>query len=115
LQRREIIAGVNLAKSVSLGLASPVNVALGAQFRRESFKITEGERASWINGGHLAQDSSAPAPAGSSVFAGFSPLDASDHSRTNVGPIWTSRARSAPRCWRTWRGDSRATATSASG
>src|SRR5882762_9406734 len=85
LQRREIIAGVNLAKSVSLGLASPVNVALGAQFRRESFKITEGERASWINGGHLAQDSSAPAPAGSSVFAGFSPLDASDHSRTNVG------------------------------
>ena len=85
LQRREIIAGVNLAKSVSLGLSSPVNVALGAQFRRESFKITEGERASWINGGHLAQDSSGPAPAGSSVFAGFSPLDASDHSRTNVG------------------------------
>jgi len=85
LQRREIIAGVNLAKSVSLGLASPVNVALGAQFRRESFKITEGERASWINGGHLAQDSSGPAPAGSSVFAGFSPSDASDHSRTNVG------------------------------
>ena len=85
LQRRELIAGLNLAKSVSLGLSSPVNVAVGAQFRRESFKITEGEPASWINGGHLAQDSGGPAPAGSSVFAGFSPADASDHSRSNVG------------------------------
>jgi iron complex outermembrane receptor protein len=85
LQRREVLAGVNLAKSVGLGLSSPVNVALGAQFRRESFKIEAGEVASWINGGHLAQDSSGPAPAGSSVFSGFSPTDASDHSRTNIG------------------------------
>jgi iron complex outermembrane receptor protein len=85
LQRREVLAGVNLAKSVSLGLSSPVNVAIGAQFRRESFKIEAGEVASWINGGHLAQDSSGPAPAGSSVFSGFSPTDASDHSRTNIG------------------------------
>jgi iron complex outermembrane recepter protein len=85
LQRQEVIAGVNLAKSLGLGLPSPVNVALGAQFRRESFKIEAGERASWINGGHLAQDSSGPAPAGSSVFSGFAPTDASDHSRTNIG------------------------------
>jgi len=85
LQRREVIAGFNLAKSVGLGLPSPVNVALGAQYRRESFKIEAGEEASWVNGGHLAQDSSGPAPAGSSVFAGFSPSDASDHSRSNVG------------------------------
>ena len=85
LQRRELLAGVNVAKSLSLGLPSPVNVALGALFRRESFKIVAGDSASWINGGHLAQDSSGPAPAGSSVFAGFSPSDASDHSRTNVG------------------------------
>ncbi len=85
LQRREVLAGVNVAKSLSLGLPSPVNVALGAQFRRESFKIEAGEVASWINGGHLAQDSSGPAPAGSSVFGGFSPSDASDHSRTNIG------------------------------
>jgi iron complex outermembrane receptor protein len=85
LQRREILAGINLAKAVSLGLPSPVNVALGAQFRRESFKIDAGERASWINGGHLDQFGVDPAPGGSSVFAGFSPSDASDHSRTNVG------------------------------
>ena len=85
LERTENIVQVNLAKSVNLGLASPVNVALGAAWRHEDFKITEGETASWINGNHLAQDSSGPAPAGSSVFPGFAPSDASDHSRTNFG------------------------------
>jgi iron complex outermembrane recepter protein len=85
LERNEAIAQLNLAKPVNLGLQAPVNVALGAAFRREEFTITAGERASWINGGHLAQDSSGPAPAGSSVFPGFAPSDASSHSRTNVG------------------------------
>jgi len=88
LSRTEAIAALNMAKRVELGLGSPVNVAIGAAFRRESFKIEAGERASWINGGHLAQDSASGgglAPAGSSVFPGFSPSDASDHSRSNVG------------------------------
>ena len=98
LQRTEAIASLNLAKLVHIGLSAPVNVALGAAFRRESFKIAAGDSASWINGYHLAQDSagadgiwgtadddSLPAPAGSSVFPGFAPSDASDHSRTNVG------------------------------
>jgi len=85
LERSEAIAQLNLAKAVNLGLQAPVNVALGAAFRREEFTITAGERASWINGGHLAQDSSGPAPAGSSVFPGFAPSDASSHSRTNFG------------------------------
>ena len=98
LQRTEAIASLNLAKPLHIGLSAPVNVALGAAFRRESFKIQAGDSASWINGYHLAQDSagadgiwgtadddSLPAPAGSSVFPGFAPSDASDHSRTNVG------------------------------
>src|SRR3989441_211325 len=97
LQRTEGIVALNLAKPVSLG-STPVNVALGAAYRRESYKIEAGEKASWINGGHLAQDSagadgiwgtadddSVPAPAGSSVFPGFAPSDTSHHSRTNVG------------------------------
>src|SRR5437773_4147378 len=98
LERREFITGFTLAKEVTLGLHAPVSVALGAAFRRETYKITAGEKASWVNGGHLAQDSagtdgiwgtadddSLPAPAGSSVFPGFAPTDASDHSRTNFG------------------------------
>lgn len=85
LQRREAIAGLNLARDVEIGLPGPLRVALGAALRYEDYKITAGEKASWINGNHLAQDSSGPAPGGSSVFAGFSPSDASSHHRTNVG------------------------------
>jgi iron complex outermembrane receptor protein len=85
LERSEASVGLNLAKRLGIGLAEPVNVAVGAAFRREEFTIEAGERASWINGGHLAQDSAGLAPAGSSVFPGFAPSDASTHSRTNVG------------------------------
>src|SRR5258706_2059497 len=86
LERSEVIGALNLAKSVNVGLSAPVNVAIGAAFRREDFKIQAGERASWINGGHLAQDSSAGdlAPAGSSVFPGLAPSDGRDHSRSHV-------------------------------
>ena len=89
LVRSELLSGINVAKEVKLGLKAPVHVAAGVSLRREQYKVEQGEKASWINGGHLAQDSVANpgdlAPAGSSVFAGFSPTDASDHNRTNVG------------------------------
>ncbi len=85
LKRNESGVALNLAKRMSLGLSSPVNVAVGAAYRREEFEIVAGETASWINGGHLAQDSGGLAPAGSSVFPGFAPSDASKHSRSNVG------------------------------
>lgn len=96
LERTEAIAALNLAKSVNLGLAAPVNVAMGVAYRHEDFKITAGETASWINGNHLAQDSSGPAPAGSSVFPGFAPTDASDHSRTNVGAFIDLESQLSP-------------------
>lgn len=85
LLRRELIGAVNFARAVSVGLPGPLNVAVGAAVRKEQFKIVAGETASWINGNHLSQDSSGPAPGGSSVFSGFAPSDASDHDRTNFG------------------------------
>ncbi len=85
LERGEVGTGLTLARELALGLPAPANLAIGAAFRRESYNIEAGETASWINGGHPAQDGSGPAPAGSSVFPGFSPTDASDHSRTNFG------------------------------
>jgi iron complex outermembrane receptor protein len=83
--REELVTGVNVAKPVELGLPSAVNLAFGATFRRERYVIREGELASYINGFHLAQDSSGLAPAGSSVFPGFTPSDATDRHRTNFG------------------------------
>jgi iron complex outermembrane recepter protein len=88
LSRSELLGGLNLAKSLNMGLPGPVNVAVGAAYRHEKYIIEAGETASWINGGHLAQDSASGgglAPAGSSVFSGFSPTDASEHSRNNFG------------------------------
>ncbi len=85
LQRSEFVTALTLARALNLGLPAPANLAIGAAYRRETYKIEPGEKASWINGGHIAQDGSGPAPAGYSVFPGFSPTDASDHSRSNVG------------------------------
>jgi iron complex outermembrane receptor protein len=84
LTREEFTAGLNAAKSLLVGLPAPLNVALGATFRRERYEIEHGELASYIDGGHLAQDST-DAPGGSQVFPGFAPGDTSNSSRTNVG------------------------------
>jgi iron complex outermembrane receptor protein len=83
--REELVTGVNIAKPVELGLPAPVNLALGATFRRERYAIRNGELASYVNGFHLDQDSTDVAPAGSSVFPGFTPSDATDRHRTNFG------------------------------
>jgi iron complex outermembrane recepter protein len=90
LRRSEYELGINGSKAYEIGLPAPLNVAAGVLFRGEDYAIKAGELASYINGGHLAQDSasadpSGVAPAGSSVFGGFRPQDASDHSRTNIG------------------------------
>ncbi|MDQ3222705.1 MAG: TonB-dependent receptor, partial [Gemmatimonadota bacterium] len=85
LKRGEFLAGLNLYKALDLGLPNPVSVAFGGAYRRETYEIVAGETASWINGGNLDQDGVELAPAGSSVFSGFSPSDVSKNSRNNVG------------------------------
>jgi iron complex outermembrane recepter protein len=82
--REELITGLNVAKPLELGLRAPVNLALGAAFRRERYAIREGELASYINGFHLNPDS-ATARTGSQVFSGFTLADAVDDNRTNFG------------------------------
>jgi iron complex outermembrane recepter protein len=84
LTREELTTGINAAKALSLGLSAPVNVAVGVAFRRERWQIERGELASYIDGGHLGQDSS-EVPGGSQVFPGFAPTDESNSSRSNVG------------------------------
>ena len=85
VSRDEMIAAINFAKPLLIGLPRELNVAVGAAYRREQYQITRGELASYINGGHLAQDSSDVAPAGSSVFPGFTPTDETDSDRNNFG------------------------------
>ncbi|MGQ0641517.1 MAG: TonB-dependent receptor [Gemmatimonadaceae bacterium] len=85
LKRGEFNTTLSLSKMLDLGMPRPVNVAIGAAFRRESYEVIAGERASWIHGYHKTQDSADVAQPGSSVFQGFAPSDASDNSRNNVG------------------------------
>lgn len=84
LQRDELSLGVNAVKTMTLGLPAPVNVALGAQFRREGYQITAGEPASYIDGNNAAPGGGDARPY-SQGFPGFRPQDESHTHRTNVG------------------------------
>ena len=84
LERDELSLGINATKSVRLGLPAPVNLAVGATFRREGYQISQGELASYVDGNHLGPDSSDGRPY-SQVFPGFRPADASNSNRTNIG------------------------------
>lgn len=84
LKASEASVAASLAKSVSMGLPSPVNVVLGGAYRREYYWIEAGEPASYIQGGHPDRFGD-PAPPGSQVFGGFQPSSEVDESRGNVG------------------------------
>lgn len=62
---------LDLRRQVELGLAEPVALALGAEFRRETYALREGDPASRYK-------------AGSQSFPGFSLTDAGRHSRRNA-------------------------------
>ncbi len=76
------LSGVKSFKADNL--ASPVNVAVGAEVRREGYNLFAGEPDSYRNGGLLLANGT-PTASGSQVFPGFRPSNASDNSRTAVG------------------------------
>jgi iron complex outermembrane recepter protein len=59
------------------GIALGMNVAFGAEYRRENYKIFAGERGSYIDADGVGQGGNA----GSQGFPGFQPSDATDKSR----------------------------------
>jgi iron complex outermembrane receptor protein len=65
-------------------LASPLNIALGAEVRREGYQIFSGEPDSYRQGGARLANGGVSAP-GAQVFPGFQPRDVSDTNRTAVG------------------------------
>jgi iron complex outermembrane receptor protein len=84
LKYTEAILSLDASHEYAMGLASPVNVALGAAFRNERYQIGAGELASYVNGFYPAQDGG-DAPSGSQVFPGFRPADEANAHRNNVG------------------------------
>jgi iron complex outermembrane receptor protein len=75
------VSGVRTAE---IGLASPLNIAIGVEARRESYSISAGEPDSYRNGGVTLPDG-APTQSGAQVFPGFRPENEVDEDRTAVG------------------------------
>ena len=65
------------------GLAGPVNVAFGAEARRENYRIRAGEPDSYSDGG-VANQFGDRAAIGAQVFPGFRPSNEVDESRASV-------------------------------
>jgi iron complex outermembrane receptor protein len=74
------VGNLDLSRGVEVGLAGPLNVAFGLEFRREGYQITAGEPASYIDGGSPNQFGGRGA-AGAQVFPGFRPSNEVDTSR----------------------------------
>jgi iron complex outermembrane receptor protein len=77
------VVNADVTRAMDAGLASPLNVAFGAELRRENFQIIAGEPASYSDGGSRDQFGGVAA-LGAQVFPGFRPSNEVDASRTSV-------------------------------
>lgn len=74
LEVTQNVLNADFSKALEVGLAYPLNLAFGAEWRGEKFNESQGEVASYVNGGvPSANGSLLP---GSQVFSGFKPSDA---------------------------------------
>lgn len=79
----QFVANLDISRAFAVGLAGPLNVAFGAEFRNERYRQIAGEKNSYIDGGFKAQDGSPGAP-GAQVFPGFRPANEIDTNRSDV-------------------------------
>ena len=80
-------SNLDLVKGFNVGFATPLNVALGGEFRDDHYQIKAGEPDSYRDGGVKILDgpNAGKQPAiGSQVFPGFRPTDAVSKGRNNV-------------------------------
>jgi iron complex outermembrane receptor protein len=80
---QQAVLNVSGVRGVDVGLASPLNVAIGIEGRWENYEIFAGEPDSWRNGGVTLNG--APTASGAQVFPGFRPANEVDKDRTAVG------------------------------
>lgn len=91
LEQRELNANFDLTYPLEIGLASPLNIAAGLEWRRESFLIGAGDEASYQQGIYSSQtvkqaDGSTflvTHPVGSNGFPGYGPTSIVDRSRAS--------------------------------
>ncbi|MGI9078080.1 MAG: TonB-dependent receptor [Gemmatimonadaceae bacterium] len=79
---------LDLVRPFTTVFMGPLNVAIGAELRRDGYKLERGDVNSFAVGDQTILDgprAGRPAPPFSQVFPGFRPVDEVDDSRTNVG------------------------------
>ena len=76
----QLLFNLDVSRPFTVGLAGPLNVAFGAEYRRDSFTQEAGEPNSYINGNHVNQFGGRAA-AGAQVFPGYQPSNEIDVSR----------------------------------
>lgn len=79
---------LDLIRQYDIGTANLLNVGVGAEFRWENYQQEAGEPNSYKDGGVPILDgpnAGKPAATGAQVFPGYTPKDAQDESRTNIG------------------------------
>lgn len=74
----QLTVSIDAVRPIEAGLYEPLNLALGVEYRRESFDVTAGEPASY-NRGPLATGGG-----GAQGFPGFQPANEVDDDRSNV-------------------------------
>ena len=74
----QLTVGIDAVKQIEANLYEPLNVAIGVEYRREDFSVSEGEPASY-NKGPVTTGGS-----GSQGFPGFAPSNAVDEDRSNI-------------------------------
>ncbi|WP_241695583.1 TonB-dependent receptor plug domain-containing protein [Sphingomonas ursincola] len=92
LVQTETNLNLDLSYPWEIGLASPLNVAGGFEFRRESYEVGLGDRASWVTGPFAAQTVQrangttflSTKPVGANGFPGFGPDSVTSGGRNSV-------------------------------
>ncbi len=79
---------VDLFRSVEIGTAAPLSIAIGGEFRWDNYWIKAGEEGSYVNGGVPVRDGpnqGASTAAGAQCLPGFQPQSEQNETRTNFG------------------------------
>jgi iron complex outermembrane receptor protein len=92
----QLVLNLTAVKKVDLAMFnSPLNVAVGAEARREGYVLFAGEPDSYRFGGEMLNPTTPSAP-GAQVFPGFRPANESDTHRTAVGAFVDLEANVTP-------------------
>ncbi len=83
LSSGESVANLDLVRKVDTKLVKSLSFVLGSEFRVESYQITRGDEASYIDGN--PPGAAAPKIPGAQVFPGFQPSNEVDRTRDNIG------------------------------